>query len=127
MPYRERQQAGEMWNPLEGDFLEGYLRNIRSNVGENESNVYVFEQLNGETVGVWGNAVLDNQLSTEDVGKRFKITYLGQEPSKKRAGKYYKNFKIEDWVEAANKELDEARDRTVPSPLDKGLPPVESL
>ena len=64
-----------------------------------------------------------------EVSERIKITYLGTKEGKEYD---YKDFKVERWEDEANKEFDEARDRTVPSPLErkawyKGLPPVESL
>ena len=111
---------------VEGDSIEGVFSGSSTVNKKNSDKKYNVHTLSvdGRPVGVWGTKVLDRKMEMIEVSERIKITYLGTKEGKEYD---YKDFKVERWENEANKELDEARDRTIPSPLDKGLPPLESL
>lgn len=87
--------SGDTWKPEnEGDTLVGTLKAIKTNVGQNDSNVYVFEEVADaeEDVSVWGSAVLDSKFEEIPVGSRVKIEFLGR--VKGKGPQPYKDFKV---------------------------------
>ena len=84
------------WNYKEagkGAEFIGIYQSREDHIGENDSTIYTFE-VNGEFIGVWGNAVLDVRFKNLKFGEEVKIVYLGQEKSEKRKGKFYHNFEV---------------------------------
>jgi hypothetical protein len=57
------------------------------------SNVYTVEH-EGEKKQFWGNAVLDNRLSTAELGSNLVVRYLGKSPSPERGKQPYKNYDV---------------------------------
>lgn len=76
------------------DSLEGVYMGFKSNIGENNANIYEFKLPNGEMIGVWGSQILDTRLSPLQIGEEVKIVYLGLEQSKKVKGRSYHNFEV---------------------------------
>jgi hypothetical protein len=77
----------------EGAEMVGVFTRMETGVGDNNSNMYHFEQENGGAISVWGNAVLDVRLKNIKVGEEVKLVYLGKEKSEK-TGKSYHNFDV---------------------------------
>lgn len=73
--------------------LIGVFVEVRENIGENNSNIYVFEKKDGNRVGVWGSTVLDARLKNLVVGEEVGIEYLGKQKPKS-GGKEYHNYNI---------------------------------
>jgi hypothetical protein len=85
----------------EGDAIEGRYVSKKENVGPNKSNVYVLE-VGDESVGVWGNTVLDTKFGEIAIGKMAGIEYLGQKQSKN--GKGYKDFFVGTGIDTVGDE-----------------------
>jgi len=82
----------EVWTPKkEGDFIEGIYAQRKSNVGPNNSNLYVLE-IEGKLKSVWGSTVLDDLMVDPNIkiGDTLRITYDGENDKPK-----YKKFKVE--------------------------------
>ena len=77
----------------EGDTLMGKLVERKSDVGDNNSNMYFFET-NAGMVSVWGCNVLDSRLLTAPMDVVYKVTFLGKKESLKTKGRSYKDFKV---------------------------------
>jgi hypothetical protein len=100
------------WEPKEKDTIEGILREKRTMIGPNNSNLYVLEDPKGKSTSVWGSTVLDGRIGKLPIGTLVKITFLGLAKGKK--GTEYKNYEVqydadtmpqEDIVEAAKREF----------------------
>lgn len=55
----------------------GILKSVKTNVGPNGSNIYVFIDPKGEIFEVWGSVVLDDKLA-DKIGKEVKLVYKGK-------------------------------------------------
>lgn len=90
-------EVGNSWNykdlGKDATFV-GVYRNKEEGVGENNSIVYTFEDVNGNLINIWGSTLLDIRLKNIRFGEEVKIHYLGQEKSEKRKGKMYHNFEV---------------------------------
>jgi len=78
----ERKQIKGFWKPKNvGDTFEGILRRVLHNRGKYRNrNMYLFENENGEIIGVMGNTVLDkifNKNLDICLNKKVKIEYHG--------------------------------------------------
>lgn len=78
----------------DGDFIEGILVRVQSDVGENESNLYSIENSNG-VLNVWGSAILDERMTLAKIGDKIKITYKGLAKECKKGKNPAKIFKVE--------------------------------
>ena len=76
-----------------GDFLDGELVDVRSEVGENKSVMYDL-QSGGKLWSVWGCTVLDGKMHRIMKGEFVRIVFLGEKPSEKRKGRNYKDFQV---------------------------------
>lgn len=84
--------SGTTWKPDEQKVIFGTYRAKKTNVGPNNSNVYVIkEDDQDEPTSVWGSTVLDSRFEEIPVGSRVKIEYLGEEKGKRAT---YKNYKV---------------------------------
>jgi hypothetical protein len=83
------------WDDPKCKLLEGLLTQKKTNVGANNSNVYIIELKDkpGEIVNVWGSTVLDTKLAQVNVGEEVRIEYMGEVESKK-GGRKYRDFKL---------------------------------
>jgi len=86
-------QTNETWNFVKGVPFRGVFVEVRQGVGQNNSNIYVFEGEDQKRYGVWGSTVLDIRLSNLSVGEEVAIIYLGLETSEK-TDREYKNYKV---------------------------------
>jgi len=75
----------------DGDFIEGTLARIQSEVGSNKSMLYSIENADG-VKDVWGAAILDERMAFAKVGQKIKITFKGKAVAKpgKQAAKIFK-------------------------------------
>lgn len=80
------------WNPEEQNEVEGVLKQVKTQVGPNESNLYILQREDGD-IGVWGSTALDGRMSEVKLGDTVKIVYLGKEKSEK-TGRIYKAFEV---------------------------------
>lgn len=86
-------QTGEMWDPEATKEVMGVLKSIKSDVGPNNSKIYVLqEDGKDETTGVWGSTVLDTRMEEVPVNSIVKIEYLGR--VKGKSPQPYKDFKV---------------------------------
>jgi hypothetical protein len=86
-------QTDQTWDFDKDPQLEGVFIEKQTGVGQNNSNIYVFEGQDNARYGVWGSSVLDARLKNLVVGEEVVIVYLGKEKSEK-TGRTYKNFKV---------------------------------
>lgn len=89
----------EMGNDTMWDFetdkeFVGVFLEKREHIGDNDSNVYVFEGEDNKTYGIWGNSILDSRLKNIQVGEEVKIEYLGKKKSEKNPSRMYKDFDV---------------------------------
>lgn len=92
--------SGDAWIPTERPTIFGTYKAKKSNVGPNNSNMYMIrEDDKEEDTGVWGSTVLDGRFDEIPVGSRVKIDYLGEEKGKRAT---YKNYKV---VYVVNKDV----------------------
>jgi len=76
-----------------GEEIHGILDDIRTNIGQNNVNIYeVFTALHG-LVSVWDTTVLSDKMKKVMTGEEVKITYNGLQ-TPKTGGKAYKTFTI---------------------------------
>jgi hypothetical protein len=78
----------------EKDSVEGRYVELRSEIGDNKSNIHVFEGDDGKTIGVWGSYVLDGKMSRVAIGKMCKIVFLGRKESKNKGRNPYKDYDV---------------------------------
>ena len=84
----------KLWDfEKDGAELTGKLIEVRTGVGQNDSNIYTVEQEDGELRGFWGTTVLDGRLKNIEFGDFVKVVFLGRETSEK-SGREYKNFEV---------------------------------
>lgn len=100
-----------------GDSVEGRYVEKNSNVGPNQSNIYILERGN-ETIGVWGSTVIDGRMANVAIGKMVKIVYKGIQSSEK-GGRKYKDFDVFQGIDVAG---DEGKVRGVNLQDDPELP-----
>lgn len=94
--------GGETWN--REDTIEGLYVRKRTNIGANDSNMYVLQVKDGE-VGVWGSTVLDTKFEEIPVGSKVRIEPLGKVKSEK-TGRSYIDFKVL-YIPSAKAQVDE--------------------
>ena len=73
----------------------GLLAEIRTDVGDNNSNIYELVQKDGASLYVWGSATIDGKLRASDIGKFVKMKYLGM--AKGKSGRTYKDIDVAGW------------------------------
>ncbi len=78
----------------DGDFIEGKLVQVQSDVGDNKSMLYSIETSDDDVKNVWGSAILDTRMALLSVGDKIKITYKGLAEAK-GGKKPAKIFKVE--------------------------------
>ena len=84
--------SGETWNPEEQKVLFGTYLHMKTDIGPNNSNVYVIkEDDKDEPTSVWGSTVLDTKFEEIPKNSRVKIEYLGMTKGKRAS---YKDFKV---------------------------------
>ena len=78
-----------------GDTLIGTYQRVKTDVGDNHSNLYtITEEVTGEEYVVWGCAILDDRMAAIKPGSVVKIIYNGQEPSKKNPKRNVNLFEV---------------------------------
>ena len=91
------EEVGDYWEKMfafesKGDFISGKYRGSVGKIGENESNVHIFE-VDGERIGVWGSAVLDKRMTSVKHDADVMVVLQGREVSE-ATGRMYKDFKV---------------------------------
>jgi len=76
---------------IDGDFIEGFLVDVKKDVGENKAILYGLQTERGVT-SVWGSAILDSRMSFVQIGDKVKITFkgLGEAKAGRNAPKIFK-------------------------------------
>lgn len=97
MPFEPTKPTTPTHNFEEVPVLEGEYVEKKANVGEHNSNLYIFKKDDGEVVGVWGGTVIDNNMQSFTPGQKIQITYKGEEKGKR--GKPYKDYSFAVWKE----------------------------
>jgi hypothetical protein len=83
-------ESSETWDRTKP--VQGLLLEKKTDVGDNNSNLYVIETADGN-VSVWGSAVLDNKFSNIKVGTEVKVEYVGKQTNPKTK-REYNDFKV---------------------------------
>lgn len=85
--------SGETWKPENaGDLIFGTYKAHKSNVGTNDSEVYVIrEDGKEEDTSVWGSTVLDARMEEVPINSRVKIEFLGLKDGKRTQ---YKDYRV---------------------------------
>lgn len=91
------EEVGDYWEQMfvfdkVSDYIAGIYRGSVANIGENESNVHIFE-VDGVRIGVWGSVVLDKRMDAVKMNAQAMLVYEGVEVSEK-TGRTYKDFKV---------------------------------
>ena len=81
-------ESGPTWDYKEEQEITGVLLEKEENVGPNNSMMYKLQTEDGETIGVWGNTVLDGRFKKIEVGEEVKLVYLGKMKSPKTNREY---------------------------------------
>ena len=94
---KDYEEVGDYWEKMfafenKGDSISGIFRGSVANIGENESNVHIFE-VAGERIGVWGSSVLDKRMDSVKLDALIMVVLEGREVSEK-TGREYKDFKV---------------------------------
>jgi len=92
--WTEAGNTGDAWKPeQEGDTIQGKYIAHKTDVGMNNSNVYVV-QIKGESEpkSIWGSAVLDNKFQEIPLNSEVRIEFLGK--IKGKGPVPYKDFKV---------------------------------
>lgn len=95
--------------------LVGLYAGKKTNVGPNNSNLYLIEvEGEEEQIGVWGSTVLDGRFEEIPEGSLVKIECLGKETSKR--GNQFTNYKVlykkpDQWAADAEKQVNAADDK----------------
>ena len=90
----QKVEIAPTWDFEKNKTIEGAFVGVEENVGPNNSKMYTIETVNGDKLGVWGNAVLDTRMKNLEIGEEVKIEYLGKEESQKTKGRSYHNFEV---------------------------------
>jgi hypothetical protein len=93
MAYQEINPSNWLYTE-EGDFIEGILIRVQTDIGVNKSKLYSIEAPEG-VKSVWGATILDEKMALCKVGDKIKITYLGLSKEKKAGKNQAKIFKVE--------------------------------
>lgn len=90
------------WNPeKENDFVEGVLKLIKNEVGQNKSRMYVIKTKNG-IVNIWGSKVLDEKMALVNLDDEIKIIYLGEKSGKRKYHDYKVQIAVSQEVEGGD-------------------------
>lgn len=94
MAFKSTKGSGVTWNPTQDadgnkrtkatkdDILDGYYVGMKTDVGENNSNVYTITKEDGSDVDVWGTTVLNNELAKIPFGTFIRIQWHGRKYKK---------------------------------------------
>lgn len=83
----------EAWDFQNGiKTVTGVYVEKRTGLGQKNSSMYILEQPDGETIGVWETAALKTKFENVSIGDEVKIDYLGKVKSK--SGNSYHNFDL---------------------------------
>jgi len=85
--------VNETWDFKKNPQFKGVFVEVRQGIGQNNSNLYVFEGEDQKKYGIWGSAVLDVRLKNLVVGEEVVIIYAGTTKSEK-TGRTYKDFRV---------------------------------
>ena len=81
------------WDPNQEKEVAGILKQVKTKVGPNESNLYVLKREGKEDIAVWGSTVIDSRMEDIELGSEVKIVFLGEATSEK-TGRNYKNYEV---------------------------------
>lgn len=77
---------------VNSEFL-GVYKQMKDNVGPNNSKLYTFQKKDGTFGAVWGSTVIDGRMMEVPLGYLTKFVYLGKKVGEK-GGREYHNFDI---------------------------------
>jgi len=93
LTWNSKNEDGE-FSLKEGDTLEGKIEQIKRDLGENHSNLYILRKADGDLIGVWGSTVLDNRLLAAGIGGVVRIVYQGTKPSSVKGRQPYRDYQV---------------------------------
>lgn len=91
--WKKTGQAGETWDPLVNNVLQGIYAGRKSNVGPNGSNLYQIK-VGDSVISVWGSALIDARFEEISLNEEVFIEFLGMAKNKDGT-REYKNFDIQ--------------------------------
>jgi len=77
-----------------GQEIIGKLIEIKTDIGENQSNIYVIEKEDGKKIGIWESGFLKIPMSDVKVGNKIKIIYEGLGKPKQKGFNPPRLFKV---------------------------------
>ncbi len=83
-----------MWDINSHNVIQGILKEVRHDIGQNNSSVYTLDTENG-MFDFWGSTVLDTRLKNVSIGQKVRIRYEGIKTNP-NSGREYKDFKV--WI-----------------------------
>lgn len=89
----EQEGDSNIWDKSKNPEIIGVYQGAQTNVGPNKSMLYKLETDDG-VVKVWGSTVLDDRMSSAQIGQKVKIKYEGKKQGDK--GRNYNAYRV--WV-----------------------------
>lgn len=94
MAWKSTKGSGLTWNPKKDadgnerdtatadDFIDGYYVNKKENIGEHNSNVYTIQKEDESEIDVWGDTVVNSEMSKLRIGQFIRLQWLGRKLKK---------------------------------------------
>lgn len=74
--------------------VQGLLIAKKTDVGPNNSMVYIIEQPGGSRISIWGSTVLDTKFEQVPIGAEVRVEFLGKVKSPTPGRSPYKDYKV---------------------------------
>lgn len=84
--------GADAWDFNADPKIVGTYVSKKTNIGPNQSNMYIIKDQAGTEHAVWGSALLDSRFEEVAFGNMVSIEYLGKAKSKR--GNTFKNYKF---------------------------------
>ena len=107
----------EIWSPEEGDEIEGVFKEVKEDIGPNNSKLYTITTEKGD-IKLWGSTVLDDRLAGIDFGTDIKVLYKGMVKGKNSSYKDWGVYMDKDAVTTAPDAQNGAPEDVVPLVVD---------
>ena len=115
-----------------GHQFDGQYVEMKTEVGQNKSNLYMIKLSDGRLVSLWATAIIDDQFQRGNdyqpipIGSMVRIVYKGQKPSSRGVGKFYHDVEVQfddrpQFRSASDVEQGRA---TAPAPLNEPASPT---
>lgn len=135
--WESQKNLGETWDPTvdankaprmdatKDDYIDGWYIDMKEQVGQYKSNVYVLEKDNGEQANVWGRTVIDDQMKNIPAGSYIRIQWLGRKLKKGSKDKTKAQLRDTDYFQDFEIFRDKSKSRNVTQPTHTAAAPVK--